>query len=62
MIDTHEPKQAGQPMSPKKIRNLLDFTSGFGDATSIKPAAPLHVCAIRRVFFCPDCTQNGGVR
>lgn len=46
----------------KKNRNSLDFTTDFGDPNYIKPAAPLHVCAIRRVFFCPDRKQKGAAR
>lgn len=41
-------------MSAQARPYFLDFISELGDSFSIKPAAPLHVCAIRRVFFLPE--------
>lgn len=39
----------------KKLKIRLDSQGEFCDIVVIKPAAPLQVCAIRRVFFCPNC-------
>lgn len=38
----------------KFLENILDIRGEQDDIRGIKPAAPLQVCAIRWVFFCPD--------
>ncbi|MEX2381572.1 MAG: hypothetical protein WD490_04250 [Opitutales bacterium] len=47
-------RATGGTRSPALRKHFLASRTDSADVAGIKPAAPLHVCALRRVFFCPD--------